>query len=556
MLGKMLKDAWFGKEVLEDENFNAILEDTPEKPKSEAAKKIEKEDMASASYMEAIEKLPTPWTQFDFDDVAGMILDANLGDAEISLAAKKLGKKTGLTPARTEALIHNLSRERKENSLVRVYPELPLPEGILWGKKGIIPCLTNSLLFLRYHHKKWKFAFDELKDAPVLRGTKFPWSDKSSYGVVVNDALSRVIREFLILQWGVEFKKDDVIEAVLTIARENPFNPVSEYLNGLKWDKVKRAENWLHTYLGAEGSEYTRGIGKTWLIGAVTRAMFPGTKFDTVPLLESPQGDGKSTALRKMAVKDEWFSDAPLGDLNGKDAAIQLEGIWIYELAEITALRKSDVESTKAFVSRHKDSFRSPYDRLKCDHLRRCVFAGTLNPRPGGTYLQDITGNRRFWPTAVSKIDLEGIERDRDQIWAEVVTWVKAGESCVLPQNLWAVAAEKQEERVVQDPWVETLRDYLDCSVDPKTQKLRDRVGTKELLESAIGILPAYQKIGDEQRLNAAMKFVSTWEYKKSLRIVVDEAEKVRKGYQRKKPEMTEAEVVDLKDHQAKRQTA
>ncbi len=53
-------------------------------------------------------------------------------------------------------------------------------------------------------------------------------------------------------------------------------------------------------------------------------------------------------------------------------------------------------------------------------HPRRNVFIGTINPSAHDGYLTDQTGNRRFWVAKVGdSIDLEGIRRDRDQIWAE-----------------------------------------------------------------------------------------------------------------------------------------
>jgi len=58
---------------------------------------------------------------------------------------------------------------------------------------------------------------------------------------------------------------------------------------------------------------------------------------------------------------------------------------------------------------------------------RKCVFAGTVNP-PAGGYLKDPTGARRIWPVAChGVIDLEALERDRSQLWAEAVARFNAG---------------------------------------------------------------------------------------------------------------------------------
>src|SRR5690606_19350054 len=81
-------------------------------------------------------------------------------------------------------------------------------------------------------------------------------------------------------------------------------------------------------------------------------------------------------------------------------------------------------------------------------------FIGTTNEHK---YLKDRTGNRRFLPVKTGAIDLEALRRDRDQLWAEAAKLEAEGESVVLPQELWAVAAAEQEERLEDDPWQEKL---------------------------------------------------------------------------------------------------
>src|SRR5262249_42519614 len=61
--------------------------------------------------------------------------------------------------------------------------------------------------------------------------------------------------------------KDTVHQAVDLRARERPFHPVRDYLNSLRWDGIKRIDTWLTEYLGAEQTEYTRAIGRMFLVG-------------------------------------------------------------------------------------------------------------------------------------------------------------------------------------------------------------------------------------------------------------------------------------------------
>src|SRR5262245_42136804 len=93
-------------------------------------------------------------------------------------------------------------------------------------------------------------------------------------------------------------------------AREASFHPVCDYLDSLKWDGTARIDKWLVTYGGAEDTDYLRAVSKLTLLAAARRVRRPGCKFDELPVLESPtQGTDKSTALRTLAVRWNWFTD-------------------------------------------------------------------------------------------------------------------------------------------------------------------------------------------------------------------------------------------------------
>lgn len=242
--------------------------------------------------------------------------------------------------------------------------------------------------------------------------------------------------------------RNTVTDAIYLVGKQQVLSPVLDYLQSLKWDGTPRAIDWLTRYCGAGPSDLTSKVGQAWLISAVARQFSPGCKADCALVLEGKQGAGKSTILRTLA-GDHWFHDG-LGDLHSKDTAAALRGKWIVELPELAAMRRSDTEATKAFLSRTEERYRPAYGRAEVLEPRRCVFAGTTNRTD---WQNDDTGGRRFWPVTVGHVEIEELKRDRDQLWAEVVTLFHGGAQWWLDRESEAMAAAVVATRASDDPW-------------------------------------------------------------------------------------------------------
>ena len=258
---------------------------------------------------------------------------------------------------------------------------------------------------------------------------------------------------------GIAPKINDVGKMIQRVAQHNSFNPVTDRLDTLKWDGQPRLFGTSKTpcmltyYFGAEPTPANIVFGGKWMIGAVARAYRPGCKVDTMMVLEGKQGLKKSSAIKALAdeLGPRLFTDE-ISDPNSKDAALQMQGTFIIEIAELDAFRKAEITQIKSWMSRQVDRFRRPYGKIIEDFPRSCVFAGSVNPSGTG-YLKDATGARRFWPVRCTSIDLEAIHTDAAQLWAEAVHMFKDGEPWWLEGNDIAEAEKVQAERYEIDPF-------------------------------------------------------------------------------------------------------
>jgi Virulence-associated protein E-like domain len=320
----------------------------------------------------------------------------------------------------------------------------------------IVGNLANLVLIL-CESPSWKggLAYDEF-NARVVAQKPLPVEEDIPSGAWTDhhDSLTRV----WFLRNDIKAAAGDVGRAVQAAARFNPLHPVRDYFDALVWDGVPRLDTWLQTYLHVVDSAYVRAIGPRYLISAVARIYRPGCQADFVLTLEGPQGKLKSETLRTLAIRDEWFTDR-LSSLATKDAAIDVVGVLIVELAEMDVLLKSKASTVKSFLSRRRDRFRPPYGRHIVSLPRQCVFAATINP-PAGGYLTDPTGARRFWPVACEgMLDRDGLEAVRDQLWAEAVRLFKSGAPWWLETDaLEALATAEQDKRFVVDAWEAPIR--------------------------------------------------------------------------------------------------
>lgn len=294
----------------------------------------------------------------------------------------------------------------------------------------------------------------------------------------MSDDVIQMIRKLIRARYGFDPKVENTRDACTQLCLEHQFDPVCDYLDSLAWDGTPRLDRWLSTYMGAPDTDLNRAIGNLTLIAAVRRAYEPGTKFDQIVVLEGVEGKGKSTAIEILAGRDN-FSDQKILGLSDKEQQEAMCGIWLYEIAELTGMRRADTDHVKAFASRTVDRARPAYGRFRVDRPRRAICFATTND---DEYLKSETGNRRFWPVVTAHIDLAGLARDRDQLWAEAAMREARGDSTKLPERLWKQAGEEQRHRKEVDAWLDPISNYLNLK-NPEDVGIMDVLVDNQFLQ-------------------------------------------------------------------------
>ena len=311
------------------------------------------------------------------------------------------------------------------------------------GKGGHKKNVTNLLMYLQNLREFGaSIRWNELAQRPEWKGEQVTDSDLISMRLILE------AHDF-------EPPVSDLLPTVIRHARDNAYHPVRDYLQGLKWDGIKRLDYWLQQCLGAPDTPFNRLVGRRTMIAAVARAFQPGCKVDTVLVLEGPQGIKKSTAIATLFGEDWTAESVNLFDQHNK-MVMAMMGAWCVELAEFIAIQKRDQNTVKGMLSMRSDRVVLPYAKMASDHPRQCVFFGTINPGETG-YLTDTTGNRRYWPVEVTQADLALIQERRDHLWAEALTAFRNGERWWLEEDEQVLASAEVERREEGDVWDEVF---------------------------------------------------------------------------------------------------
>ncbi len=393
----------------------------------------------------------------------------------------------------------------------------------------------NLLLILNNDPDFRNIAFNELFGRVEVVGP-VPW-ERPDGNRFWRDADTSQVKALLDIRYAT-FSNRNYDVAFGKAVDDRSFHPIREYLENLpEWDGKRRIEHLLQNCLQAEDTPYVRAVARKVFAAAVARIFCPGTKFDSVLVLDGVQGIGKSSLFRELAGAEYYNETLSLTEMSDKAGAEKLQGFWFAEIGELAGMKKADIEKVKAFISTTDDTYRPSYGHTVESHPRQCVIIATVNGERG--YLRDITGNRRFWIVKCRQQEQEKkfafSAWERDQIWAEAVQIFRGGEQMYLEAELRQEAEEIQRSALEEDDrqglveaYLETLlpekwrdmdlyerRGYFAGMNDPTRPRgtiRRETVSNVEIWAECFGNDPAAMRKQDSYDISSIMLRIPGWE--------------------------------------------
>ena len=358
-------------------------------------------------------------------------------------------------------------------------------------KSGKIdPCMQSLELALRDpSFCGYEFAFDTFAAGENVRKADGEW-------VPYQDALSTEMRLTLERMGFRTPKKQDVTDLIKAIAARNKFDSMANYLaaNIPPWDGTCRVSTFFHVYCGAELSEWTIEVSLYLFTALWARASSPdGCKADIAPVLIGKQGTGKSTLTRLLALNEDWCADVDFTERDA-DLARELRRKIVMEIPELGGMSKREQNGVKAFMTRKKDSWVPKFVEEARIAARRCVFIVTTNDRD---FLTDHTGNRRWAPVEVGRIDRDALKKDMPQLWAEAREIFKT--HGVLYEGVERLQDEVNQKYIAADPWQELISEWI--AANPN-----ELMTTRNIAEKALRQNYAYMKKRDANAVANVMR--------------------------------------------------
>jgi predicted P-loop ATPase len=278
---------------------------------------------------------------------------------------------------------------------------------------------------------------------------------------------------------GIFIKSTDImLEALYFEAKNNEYDPIKLFLEQCyrnydpEVDENFNITEVCQVLFGTHEPLYCQYFYR-FLIGLVKRIWEPGCKFDEAFVLQGEPDCYKSTFFKTLG--GQYFTDAMMS--TDKDGLLTMAKNWIIEWSELDSMTAKTYHGIiKSFLSRSDDFYREPYAREAMSHPRCSMIVGSTNR---DTFLNDPTGNRRFWIIPIPKnhkIPIDYLQAYREKLLGWAVWQYLGGESCVLPAEFKALQAEANKQWEQDHLWEVELAEFLDRETDVSTLECLTRL--------------------------------------------------------------------------------
>jgi hypothetical protein len=369
----------------------------------------------------------------------------------------------------------------------------------------------NHELFLRSAESPFRIAWDDFT-ANVIRAPKGDPEGEERWKLFADEHYSTIVRA-MDRNGFVPQSPSALRPAVHSYAMSNAADMAIEWAQRLPaWDGVERVETFWIDYAGVADSEYIRAVGRYSWTAQAGRLLDPGCQADMAPILVGEQGVRKTSLIAAIAPSRQWFTEINLLERDD-DTSRKMRGKLVAELGELRGMHARDVEDVKAFITRREEEWVPKYQEFARSFKRRFVFYGSTNR---DAFLGDPTGERRWLPFNVGeRLDVEGVERDRDQLWAEAIhRWRTRG---VEWQDAERLAAGEHEKFKEHDEWTAQVVRWLleDDPLNGGAPVDRDyEWGTNDVLVGALGMRAKDLNRGLQSRAGAVLTALGCWKKK------------------------------------------
>ena len=261
-------------------------------------------------------------------------------------------------------------------------------------------------------------------------------------------------------RFKIKAKNGDIDTAVTSASDKFRYHPIKSKILSTKWDGIPRAESFFIDVLGVEDNVYNRECTRKWLLAGIYRLFEPGTKFDEMLIIHGDQGLSKSTTFKKLAL-NFYVSETEKLSL---ETLIKIELAWVVDFTELATMKKTDIDTFKAWLSETSDIYRGKYDKKARVHERHFIICGTTNDKE---ILTDRTGNRRYWimygDEENRKMNIFDVKEDYIlQLWSEVYQWYQNKETLLISNQAKSYMRKLTSEALEYNPLEEKINAILE----------------------------------------------------------------------------------------------